>query len=96
MPPSKDVVISILKENNNRLKEKYYLKKLYLFGSVSRGETANDVDILIEYDDKFSLFTKIYLSEDLEKILNAKVDIVSKTGVSKEFYQTIEDDLIAI
>lgn len=96
MVQSKEVIISILKENAIRLKTKYRVKFIYLFGSVSRGEVANDVDILIEDEDNFTLYTKIALSDELEKLLGSKVDIARKDGISKEFYKTIEDDLIAI
>lgn len=96
MIASKEIIINILKKNSVRLKSEYNVKSLYLFGSVSRGEIANDVDILFEATENFTLYTKIDLHEALEKLLNSKVDIASKTGISKEFYQTIEDDLIAI
>lgn len=96
MPPSKEIVLSILKENASRLKKTYHLKEIYLFGSVSRGEVANDIDIMIEDKEEFTLFTKVYLGEDLEKLFNSKIDIVCKDGLSEKFYATIEDDLIAI
>lgn len=92
----KEKIIAILKENASRLKKTYHLKELYLFGSVSRGELANDVDIMIEDEESFTLYTKMHLSDDLENLFNSKVDIVCKDGLSKEFYATIEDDLIAI
>lgn len=93
----KNKVLNILKENKERLKKEYHLKEIYLFGSLSRGENANDVDIMIVDDDElFTLFTLSGLMLDLEKLFNSKVDIVCKDGLSAKFYATIEDDLIAI
>lgn len=96
MELNKEEIISILKENEDRLKKQYYIKKIYLFGSVSRNEVANDIDIMIEDIEPFDLFVLIRLTEELETMFNSKVDIVRKDGISKKFYNTIADDLIAI
>ena len=70
---------------------KQYLKgqpvlKAYLFGSYVRGEADmnSDIDILVDldYSQKIGLqFIKMKI--DLEKILEAKVDLVSSNGLSK-------------
>jgi predicted nucleotidyltransferase len=60
--------------------------KAYLFGSYSRGEENenSDLDILVELD-----YTKpiglefIQMQLDLQKLLSAKVDLVSARGLSK-------------
>lgn len=96
MTMTKEDVLLVLKENATRLKETYLLKEMFLFGSLSRGELANDVDILIDTKEDFSMFTLIHLSDELEHLFNSKVDIASKVGISKDFYDTIKDDLIAI
>jgi predicted nucleotidyltransferase len=67
--------------------------KAYLFGSYVRDEedSQSDVDILVDldYSQKIGLgFVQMQL--DLEKLLNAKVDLVSSNGLSK-FIQPIVD-----
>ena len=67
--------------------------KAYLFGSYVRDEedSYSDVDILVDldYSQKIGLgFVQMQL--DLEKLLNAKVDLVSSNGLSK-FIQPIVD-----
>ena len=59
--------------------------KAYLFGSYVRGQADNhsDIDILVDldYSEKIGLqFFQMKL--DLEKLLNAKVDLVSSAGLS--------------
>jgi len=85
--------------DNNKIQTiKGYLKtcpvlKAYLFGSYVRGEADNqsDIDILVDldYSQKIGL-QFIQMKIDLEKLLNAKVDLVSSNGLSK-YIQPIVD-----
>lgn len=53
---------------------------LRLFGSVARGEETeqSDIDFLIDYDlDKISSWFPSGLVEDLETLLNRRVDVVT-------------------
>ena len=75
----------MLLENSQIESIKTYFKtrpvlKAYLFGSYVRGQADNhsDIDILVDldYSEKIGLqFFQMKL--DLEKLLNAKVDLVS-------------------
>ena len=60
--------------------------KAYVFGSYTRGEAtvASDIDLLVELDYSSPIGLHfIQMKLDLEKILQAKVDLVSANGVSK-------------
>ncbi len=51
-----------------------------VFGSVARGEETakSDIDFLVDYDlDKISPWFPVGLIQDLEDLLNAKVDVVT-------------------
>ena len=54
--------------------------KAWLFGSYARGEQTplSDVDLLVEYDDKarISLMKHCAIMNDLEELLDRKVDLV--------------------
>ena len=54
--------------------------KAWIFGSFSRGEQtpANDVDIIVVYDEKadVSLIGYIRIQYELENILGRKIDLV--------------------
>ena len=73
---------------------KYHLKELGIFGSVSRGETTSDsdIDILIDYEGSMGL-EFIDLAEELELILNNKVDLVSKQALKPKLLSRIQVDL---
>ncbi|MFA4852755.1 MAG: nucleotidyltransferase domain-containing protein [Bacteroidales bacterium] len=60
--------------------------RAYLFGSYVRGEDDNksDIDILVDLDYSKKIGLQfIQMQIDLEKLLSAKVDLVSSNGVSK-------------
>ena len=54
--------------------------KAWLFGSFARGEDTplSDVDLLVQYDDKarISLLKHCAIMNDLEELLDRKVDLV--------------------
>jgi len=79
---NKDNITNILKANKLDLLTRYHLKSIGIFGSFTREDFKDDsdIDILIDYDQPLGI-EFIDLAEELEKILNLKVDLVSKNGV---------------
>lgn len=70
---------------------------LALFGSYARGEETekSDVDILVDFDPKKrkSLFDLIAAEEKIATLLGKKVDLVSRSGISKYVKPYIMNDL---
>ncbi len=69
--------------------------KAFLFGSYSREEAGSesDVDILVELDYSQHIGLSFFsMKDELEEILNKKVDIVSSNGVSKYILPFINKD----
>lgn len=62
---------------------RFGVNKVKIFGSVARGEeTSNsDIDLLVNCDEKCSLFDLISLKNELEEILGRKVDIVTEESI---------------
>lgn len=87
----------ILKNHKQRLIDKYAIKSLGIFGSYARQEYTekSDIDILVEFD-KPTWNGFIDLSIELEKILQKKVDLVSKKGVKPKYLYFVEKDLIYV
>ena len=87
----------ILEQNKAMLFSKYALKNLAIFGSVANGELSNesDVDILVEFLKPVGL-EFIDLANELELLLNRRVDLVSKNGIKKQYFESIEKDLIYV
>ncbi len=60
--------------------------RAYLFGSYVRGEADadSDIDLLVDLDHSQRIGLQfMQMRIDLEKLLNAKVDLVSSNGLSK-------------
>ncbi len=72
----------------------YGLKNIAIFGSYSRDQQndASDLDILVEFSRPVGI-EFIDLAEELEGLLNIKVDLVSRNGVRPEYLKQIESDL---
>ncbi len=69
--------------------------KAYLFGSFARGQADNssDIDILVDldYSQRIGLgFVQMQL--DLERMLNAKVDLVSSNGLSQYIKTHVDNE----
>ncbi|WP_069658333.1 nucleotidyltransferase family protein [Arcticibacter eurypsychrophilus] len=75
------------------------VKKAYIFGSYSRNEANenSDIDILVELDHTKPIGLKFFTYQDeLEQILQKKVDLVSYDGLSKYVKPFIDQDKILI
>ncbi|NBX39789.1 MAG: nucleotidyltransferase [Flavobacteriia bacterium] len=69
--------------------------RAYLFGSCARGQanSQSDIDILVDldYSQRIGL-AFVQMQIDLQKIFDAKVDLVSSNGLSQEVKQQIDQD----
>ena len=88
-----------LENSKQELIKKYFatqpVLQAYLFGSYVRKEANNtsDIDILIEldYSQKIGL-QFIQMKLDLEKLLNARVDLVTDKSLSKHIKPIVEKE----
>ena len=83
-----------LKGNKIRLTEKYGLSLMAIFGSYGRQQQTeySDIDILVDLEKPIGV-EFIDLANELEKLLNTKVDLVSKNGIRPQYFKQIEQDL---
>ena len=80
-----------------RLKKRYPISSMALFGSYARNEQTelSDVDIIVEFNGRIgSRF--IDLANELEKSLGLKVDLVSKKGIKDRYLKAILSELIYV
>lgn len=58
-------------------------KNVRVFGSVARGEAGpeSDVDFLVEFESERSLFDRMALQEELERLLGRKVDVLTEPSI---------------
>lgn len=87
----------ILKERKQHLFDQYGIEYMAIFGSYSRHDqkSDSDLDLLVEFNRPIGI-EFIELADELEKILEIKVDLISKNGLKPKYFKAIESELIYI
>ncbi|MEP6886992.1 MAG: nucleotidyltransferase family protein [Nitrospirales bacterium] len=69
-----------------------------LFGSVARGDAGpeSDIDFLVQMESGRSLLDLIELSQELEALLQRKVDILTDGGLSPYLEQRIHAEAVPL
>ena len=86
----KSKILDILKKHN--------VIRAGIFGSFARGEQKknSDIDILIEFEGKKSLFDLVELKLELEDRLNKKVDIITYKAINSLLKKIILNEEVKI
>jgi hypothetical protein len=87
----------ILKNNKKHMREKFFVKKIGIFGSYSRKEETvhSDIDILVEFFEPVGW--EFYdLKEFLEEVLEKKIDLVTENGLRLQMRDNILNEVIYI
>lgn len=87
-------IIKTLKTHKDQLRTKYGLSHIAVFGSYGRGQQTeeSDVDILVDFQRPVGI-EFIDLANELELLLQRKVDLVSKNGIKPAYLKEIESEL---
>ena len=93
--------IDVLKIKRNdilRLASQHGAHHVRVFGSVARGEAgpASDVDLLVQMDSGRSLLDLIGLTQELESILQRKVDVLTDEGLSPYLKERIQAEAVPV
>jgi predicted nucleotidyltransferase len=76
----------IVHEHRDRIREiaeRHRGRTVRVFGSVARGDAhqGSDIDFLVDFEPDSSLFDLLHLAEELEQLLDHRVDVVSAGGL---------------
>jgi hypothetical protein len=90
--------IRILAGHQQKLRDRFSVTSVRLFGSVARDEASesSDVDVLIDFHLTPSLFGFLRLQEYLQKLLGAKVDLVTESGIKERARHQVEKDAVNV
>ena len=96
MVKSKEEILDTLKNVKEKLKVKYRVKSIGLFGSyvINKQKDTSDIDFLVEFEEDADLFHFIGLSHYLEEIFSIKVDVISKPSIKEDLKQQILQEVI--
>ncbi len=95
---TKNDIIKILKENKIDIKNKYFVKNFWLFGSYARNEQKkdSDIDLIVEFDEKIKNTTSntLKLGVFLEKQFKKEVDLGERKYIKEDYISSIFDNNI--
>lgn len=92
-----ELILEKLKGAKTSLKRRYGVKDVALFGPYSKGEEQPDssVDLLITFDKAPGL-RFMDLEDELEELLEKKVDVMMRKGIDPAYYKSIRKELIYV
>lgn len=92
------MIIKDIKDKTSSIFPKYHVSFAGVFGSVARGEDGpnSDVDFLLQFGKTPSLVQFIRLENELEAILDKKVDLVVKGSEKSLIRPLIYKDLVEV
>jgi len=99
---TKNNILEFLSENKTYLKEKYFLDRIGLVGSFSRGDFNEDSDIdLIVYFNEDAKNNRIYrlyvgLQQEIKNHFHKEVDIIANGKVLPAFRDKIEKEALYV
>ena len=85
-----------------QIANKYGIRKVYVFGSVARGESKDisDLDLLIEMEFGASAFGVGAFQYEVQKLLGVQVDVIPTFTLpkvdDKSFVQSVQGDAVAL
>ncbi len=91
-------IIDTLRQHKEKMRKKYGVKSIGIFGSYVRGEQRedSDLDILIEFERPVDFFEFLELEEYLENILKVKVDLVLKKTLKPEIAKYVLNEVVYV
>jgi len=87
---ARETIVAILTKND--------AEWIAIFGSYARGsaDPASDIDILVRFSRKKSLFQLVRIEDELVRALCMKVDLVTENAVSPYLADAIYRDAVVI
>ncbi len=93
-------IIQLLHDNLPRLKAKYPLHSLAIFGSYSRGDQNPNSDLDVLYEAMPNTFLDLYnyidLKQDLTELTKLKIDLVNKKFINPIVWLKAKNDVIYV
>ena len=94
--------IKKLRQQLYQIAAKHGISKVYVFGSVARGESSDvsDVDFLIEMDDDASALGVGAFQYEVQQLLGINIDVVPTFALQRiedqAFVQSVQSELVAL
>jgi len=88
---TKEEILATLREQKDFLHEKFFVKRIGIFGSFARNEATekSDIDFLVEFDAPLNIYisNRYQLSDYLENLFHKHVDLANPKSL-KPLYKS--------
>ena len=91
--------INVIRQKITPILKQYNVTRASVFGSVARGEDRpnSDIDLLVKVGSlPFGIWGFVGLKQDLEEVLQKKVDVISEGALNPKLGAKIKNDLTRI
>ncbi|XGA80805.1 nucleotidyltransferase family protein [Halomonas sp. CH40] len=94
----RQATLQLLRQSKLKLKERYGVDRLALFGSTARGTatTSSDIDVLVSFDGPATSRRYFGVQFYLEDLLGCPVDLVTEKALRKELKPYIDKDIVNV
>ena len=94
----KQAVLTWLTDCMEKIRQRFSVKALAIFGSIARDEAVNnsDVDILVVFERKGNFDLFMDLKFYLEELLGMQVDLVTDKALRPQIHRAIEQEIIHV
>ena len=77
---------------------KHGIKRILVFGSYARNEATlkSDLDLIVEFPEGTSLLDHVGIEIELSEVLNIKIDLLSREGISPYIKDQVLKEAIVI
>lgn len=95
---AKDYSIDELRKIIAPIARKYSISKVYLFGSVARGDytESSDIDLRIDKGNLRGYFALCSFYTEVQEALQMKVDLLTTGSLDQEFLEQIRKDEVEL
>jgi hypothetical protein len=84
--------LKLLKKHGRKIREKYGVRKIGIFGSFARGDEkgGSDIDVLVEFEPGYETFDNyMELKFFLEELFGVKVDLVTLDSLRPQIKKAV-------
>jgi predicted nucleotidyltransferase len=94
---NREEILSLLRQAKPHLKAKWGVEHVAVFGSVARNEQTptSDVDLIVDFSMPLS-WGFFDLIDELEALLESKVDVISRKQIKPKAWGYIADEVIDV
>jgi len=92
---NKIIILNKLKSMKKYLEDKYFVKKIGLFGSYARNEQHDnsDIDLIVEFSHPIGI-EFVSLANEIENEFNTKIDLISIKSINKHYMSELKNEII--